>query len=81
MRMFIEDVAKKRVPHTLTLSSPIAYILKNIELQELIGFYIKNIHNLNIGTININSIRFKFQPLAEALLPSISDLIIAIYLP
>jgi len=26
MRMFIEDVAEKRVPHTLILSSPIAYI-------------------------------------------------------
>jgi len=42
MRMFIEDVSKKRVPHTLILSSPIAYIFKkNIEIQELIGFYIK----------------------------------------
>jgi len=40
MRMFIEDVAKKRVPHTLILSSQISYILKKY-LQELIGFYIK----------------------------------------
>ena len=59
MRMCIEDVAKKRVPHTLILNSPIAYILKNIELQELIGFYIQNIHNLKIGIININNSRKK----------------------
>ena len=58
----------KMWPHTLILNSPIAYIFFfNIELQELIGFYIKNIHNLKIGIININIIRFKFQPLAEAL--------------
>ena len=63
-------------PHTLKLSSPIAHILKrNIELRELIVFYIQNIHKLNIGIIDINSIRFIFQPLAEALNNNMLDIL------
>ena len=49
---------------------------KNIELQEIVGFYVKNTQNLKVAIININSIRYKFKPLEEALINGMLDIFI-----
>ena len=40
---------------------------ENIEFNGLTAFYSNNVSNLKFGHLNINSIRHKFPPLAEAL--------------
>ena len=46
-----------------------------LELSELVSFYKNNLKNLKIGHLNINSIRHKFQPLAQALNKGMLDIL------
>ena len=47
----------------------------NLELQEVQSFYIKNRNNLKCANININSIRYKFSPLADVLQRAMIDIL------
>ena len=46
-----------------------------IELKQVLPFYIKNKDNLKFANININSLRYKFAPLAEILGQSMLDIL------
>ena len=47
----------------------------NLELQEVQSFYIKNKNNLKCTNININSIKYKFSPLADVLQRAMIDIL------
>ena len=49
-------------------------ILNNIEMNQILPFYLKNKENLKCVNININSIRYKFAPLADVLSRSMIDI-------
>ena len=50
-------------------------ILNNIEMNQILPFYLKNKENLKCVNININSIRYKFAPLADVLSRSVIDIL------
>ena len=50
-------------------------ILNNIEMNQILPFYLKNKENLKCLNININSIRYKFVTLADVLSRSMIDIL------
>ena len=56
-------------------SRPFINDFKNLEIDQMLPFYINNKDNLKFANVNINSVRHKFPPLAEVLGRSMIDIL------
>ena len=54
---------------------PFSKDFKNLEIDQVLPFYINNKDNLKFANVNINSVRHKFPPLAEVLGRSMIDIL------